>query len=1220
MTKLHIRQHDPVAGFYPIRLTLKRDGQPDLEAEAKIEFSLTPQEQNDLRWYLEDYLQNRGDAEAIVAQQVELLIQSRGEELYEKILAANENTRALWYSIRNELANLRVEVATGIVEAASIPWELMRDPMLKSPIALRVKSFVRVQSNPNISFVPVPQTSDGRVRLLYIASRPGGAADIELRAVANRLLRDLGQDRSRFDIKALRPPTFEQLQEELNDAREAGRPYHIVHFDGHGTYEDLSTTSLAHWAAALPNLAPDDESRKRGYLLFEHPGEDSVRPIDGETLGQLLHDCVVSVLVLNACQSAMHESTTVGNGAANVHDEFRAIGSLAQAVIDQGIPAVLGMRYSVFVVTAAQYIGQLYAALAKGRSFGQAATEGRKHLQRNPERWIGLEPRPLQDWFVPVAYEAVPIKLLPDKQTVSLNEQMELDPVQNNRALLRYVPEEGFVGRDETLLALDRAFDDHRVVLLHAYAGQGKSSTAVEFARWYALTGGLGEQPLVLLASFESHTDLDDLLNQIAQPFSPALEAQGIYWSALNEPDKRRRLVIQILRQFPILWIWDNVETVAGFPEGTESQWTTDEQTELRYFLKQIKLDNASKVRILLTSRRDEQKWLGGIPHRIQMSRMRNSDAARLAFKLGEEKNLSRSEIANWQPLLEYCAGNPLTIRVLVGQAVRAKLSGSQQISDFVDAIRNGEQQIEDADEEQGRDKSLGASLNYGFRNAFKDEELPIVALLRLFQGTVDVDVLKLMRLLPERPLPELQGKSENDFISLLEQAKDIGVLTKIGPAYFTIHPALPWFLHQLFTRYYNGVAGNSKGEIALRSWVDAIGWLSSSYFRQFQDGHRDVVKLLEIEESNLLHAWQIARANQWWDRVISCMQGLHVLYDYRGRLTEWARLVEKIRPDYCTPDNEPLEGKEDHYGVVMGYRVQLAVLYEHDIQQAVTLQEQTVNFSRERAAFANTLPLHASLDNEQQYLLLSLATDVAQLGSLRAQTNNPTCVEDFQEAIANYKRLGNRVGEAIAEWNLGNAYKDVPNVRDFDAAEAAFRRSLDLHSSNDLWGRSKCIRQIGLVHYERFDEARQRGESSEILVRHIKAAQEHYSQALSLCPNDALPDLSLIHNNLGTLYSETGHLKNAREHYELSAQLEERVGNRHGAGDRRFNLAVTYGRAALLERDAPQKRANLERARAYAEAALRDYEFYGGRAASDEGNTRTFLNQINEILSALTE
>ena len=52
-------------------------------------------------------------------------------------------------------------------------------------------------------------------------------------------------------------------------------------------------------------------------------------------------------------------------------------------------------------------------------------------------------------------------------------------------------PDIGFWGRDETLLALDRAFDGQHVVLLHGYAGSGKTATAAEFARWYAATGGL---------------------------------------------------------------------------------------------------------------------------------------------------------------------------------------------------------------------------------------------------------------------------------------------------------------------------------------------------------------------------------------------------------------------------------------------------------------------------------------------------------------------------------------------------------------------------------------------------------------------------------------------------------------------------------------------------------------------------------------------------------
>lgn len=1219
MVTLHIRQDSPRDGRYPIRLTLNRPGQPPLEAEANIEFALAPQEQEDIRWYLEDYLQRADIVEAVTVEQIEERMNARGAELYTKVLAANADTQAIWFFIRNSLADLRVEITTGVAEAASIPWELMRDQTAGSPISLRVEAFVRVQSKPNIAFVPVPPAHDGRIRLLYVACRPRGSRDVELRAVANRLLQDLGSDRARFDIKALRPPTFERLQKELTDAKAAGRPYHAVHFDGHGIYADLSKSKLADWLGALSSLTLGGmKTGKHGYLLFEHPSDEKMRPVDGQRLGQLLHDNGVPVLVLNACQSAMHEATAAPQTTSDVHDEVRAIGSLAQEVVDQGIPAVLGMRYSVYVVTAAQYIGQLYAALAAGRSFGQAATEGRKHLWHNPERWVGLQPRPLQDWFVPVAYEASPVELCPAVPTGALDGHPELDPVQLNRQLLRHVPEEGFIGRDETIFALDRAFDEHRIVLLHAYAGQGKSSTAVEFARWYSVTGGLGAPPLVLLSSFETYTDLAHLLNQIAQPFLPMLAAQGIDWGAINEPDKRRQLVLQILRLMPVLWIWDNVEPVAGFPEGAESQWTTAEQRELRDFLQQLKLDAGSKVKILLTSRRDETGWLGGIPYRIHMPRMRNSDAAKLALKLGHEKGIMQSAIYDWQPLLDYCAGNPLTLRVLVGQAVKANLRGQQRIANFVEAIRNGEQLIEDADEQQGRDKSLGASLAYGFSHAFKDDELPIIALLHLFEGTVDADALRLMGQVGEHSLPELKGRSKEQLTDLLERARDTGLLTHLDATWYSIHPALPWFLRQLFARYYDGESGRSTSHAALRAWVEAISALGSYYHKQFNEGNRQVIYLLELEESNLLHARSVARRNQWWDQVTSCMQGIDELYGYQGRTVEWAMLVEDIRPYYCTDDDRPISGRSDDYSLVMDYRVRLARYHEHDLAKAATLQGKVVEYNRQRAASILALPADTLLDDEQRNRLRTLAVCVFALGQVLREQEDTECVQHYLETISHSRRISDKQGEAIVEFNLGHAYKDIPAIRDLDAAEAAYQRSLDLRNSNDALAHAACIKQIGMVHHDRFRDACRREEPEEALQRHALAAETHYLEGLRLCPKDALTDLAPIHNQLGNLYQNVGHLDSAREHFEQAAQYFEMTGARFQAGQVRWNIAIMYSKGAEGENHLPQQRASLLRARAYAEAALRDFRQFQGRAAANEAGAKRLIDLIDENLAEL--
>jgi len=891
--------------------------------------------------------------------------------------------------------------------------------------------------------------------------------------------------------------------------------------------------------------------------------------------------------------------------------------------VDQGIPAVLGMRYSVYVVTAAQYIGALYGALAKGRGLGQAASEARKDLSRNPERWVGLQPRPLQDWCVPVIYEAQERPLLPPGPPpgLGLGPQADLDPVQTDPALRRYCPDQGFVGRDETLLMLERAFDTAPVVLLHAYAGQGKTATAVEFARWYAQTGGLGDQPMVLLTSFEVHTDLTDALNRIGQRFAPLLQANGIEWHSINDETRRRTLVLQLLRLVPVLWIWDNLEPVAGFPAGAESAWTPAEQADLADFLKQIKLDGQTKAKLLLTSRRDEQAWLGGLPRRIRMPPMSAADAALLALELGRERGLERTGIGDWQPLLDYCAGNPLTLRVLVGQAVGLGLSGAEQIAAFVQAIRDGARPIADgpdgadADAEQGRDRSLRASLDYGFAHAFAPAELPIVALLHLFQGVVDVRALALMGQ-GDHALPALQGQDPDRLAALLRRAADIGLLTPLGGTWFGIHPALPWFLGQVFARCYDGAEGHSGAASAVRAWVEAVGGLGNYYHDQVEAGHRNAVQSLALEESNLLHARRLARRQGWWSPVVLTMQGLQMLYQYQGRLTEWSRLVAECVPDYCTADDGPVPGRTDGYSPVMGYRVELARTRERDLARAADLQTKRVDWNRQQAAEALALPGDAPLDADRRNRIRSLGVSLDALGHILREQGSGACVAAYQESLSVDRRVRDTAGEAITQFNLGHAYREIAAIRDLGSAESAYRQSLDLSDPKDALIRSKCLQGIGMVYHERFVDARARGEPGSVLLGQAQSAETHLLKALALCPTGAIADLGPMYGQLGALYQAVGQTERAREHYEQALQLFERTGNRYHAGSARFNLAGLYVDSAEREQALPRRRDLLHRAQAYAHSALRDFGHYKGRAADLEAQAQQLIDSIARSLA----
>lgn len=116
---LHIEQRTQDAGQHTIQLALERPGEPRLTARADIEFALTPQEHADLRWYLEDYLVR---AESVTTEHVDQIagwMKARGEELYRKVLPANDNTQNLWSSVRNDLAKLRVEITTSVAVAVA---------------------------------------------------------------------------------------------------------------------------------------------------------------------------------------------------------------------------------------------------------------------------------------------------------------------------------------------------------------------------------------------------------------------------------------------------------------------------------------------------------------------------------------------------------------------------------------------------------------------------------------------------------------------------------------------------------------------------------------------------------------------------------------------------------------------------------------------------------------------------------------------------------------------------------------------------------------------------------------------------------------------------------------------------------------------------------------------------------------------------------------------
>jgi len=550
-----------------------------------------------------------------------------------------------------------------------------------------------------------------------------------------------------------------------------------------------------------------------------------------------------------------------------------------------------------------------------------------------------------------------------------------------------------------------------------------------------------------------------------------------------------------------------------------------------------------------------------------------------------------------------------------VGQALRDGLTTKTQIQAFVAQLRAGEATFED-EESEGRAKSLGASLSYGFEHAFGETERKQLALLHFFQGFVNVRALVLMgdpgfaAFVNSQPgaighfecLPEVRGLTREAGIRLLDRAAEVGLLAGLGGGYYTIHPALPWYFKSLFDQYYPQ-SPISNIQSPTRAFVEAMGELGSYYHNQYGAGNRDVIALLTAEEANLLHARQLARANGWWRSVISTMQGLRHLYGHTGRRAEWSRLVQEIVPDFVAPTSDgPLPGREEQWGLVTEYRVRLA-REARQWAEAERLQRVRVEWERRRAASALAAPPQA-LDGAQRNAIRTLAVSLEQLGHVQREQGKAECVAAYEEAIPLYQRIGDQAAEAVAAFNLGHAYMQLPAIRDLAQAERWYRRSLELRAERDRLGRGKCHNQLGAVARERFLEARAANRPEEELLRHLNAAVGFYQQALKLLPPNAVDDLAVAHNQLGNIHDDTGDLDRALPHYRESIRYEEMQGNLYGAAQTRFNVALAL-------RDAGR----LTDAREYAAAALRNYQTYGDRAAAEMQQMQGLIDWIERAM-----
>src|SRR5215831_1110090 len=341
-------------------------------------------EREDIRWYLEDYLIAPYAVYEERGRKVETRLPEWGKALFESIFGAGKPGHDAYLKSREGQAELVIRSQSPAF--LSLPWELLRDPKRATPLALDLAAIDRTMAIEG-AVAPVPP---GEVlRVLMVIARPAGLKDVGYQMIARPLVERLSAVRGRVRLDVLRPPTLEAMHKALGAAAAAGEPYHILHFDGHGTFgngPEGVTTGSSHFDKGTP---------ARGYLLFEGEGGGEHR-VSADEFALPVSQAKAPLVVLNACRSGMLGDGNPGEAVVEA--------AVATRLLEGGAASVVAMGYSVYAVAAAEFMAEFYETLFAGRTVSEAVAAGRHRLYRRKDRPSPKGMLPLEDWIVPVHY------------------------------------------------------------------------------------------------------------------------------------------------------------------------------------------------------------------------------------------------------------------------------------------------------------------------------------------------------------------------------------------------------------------------------------------------------------------------------------------------------------------------------------------------------------------------------------------------------------------------------------------------------------------------------------------------------------------------------------------------------------------------------------------------------------------------------------------------
>ncbi|MGK3986910.1 tetratricopeptide repeat protein [Sorangium sp. So ce136] len=979
----------------------------------------------ELRWYLESFLDYPFSPETEHAERVLAALRAWGQQAFQALFDRADAGGMLAAASAEGYRELLLQIWSDDPRVLAWPWEALRDSQGRalSPACQIERRLNRAQDPP-----PVPaELPRDRVSILLVIARPY-EGDVQFRSIARPLVELIEKQGLPARVHVLRPPTLDRLREHL---RERPNHYHLVHFDGHGSYGPREAPTGPH-AYGAPE----------GRLVFEDD-QGKQAPVTAEVLSNLLQEHRIPAMVLNACQSAMLDE--------KAGDPFA---SMATALINAGTRSVVAMSYALYVSGAEQFLPAFYRRLFETGTFVEAARAGRQQMFAARGRVCARGRFDLEDWLVPVVYQ---------QDTEALAFAAAAQPPASARGCL---PEEarhgenpyGFIGRDGALLELERALRRPApAIVIHGLGGVGKTTLARGLVAWLDATEGLGDG--CLWFSFHEIRSAEYVFNQLG------VSALGDAFLALRDVEQKIGALVRFYKKHRFLLVWDNFEVVAGYP-GFPATMSEGDRQHLRSFLQRIR---EAPTKVLITSR-SEEPWLGTEQRRkVSLGGLHGEErwayCEAILGDLGLAVDRTDTDLV---ALMDLLGGHPLAMRAILPrleEATAGEIAKALQ-SNLAALGEGGDEAL----------KKLHATLRF-VEERLPEDLRPLLFPLGLHERYVGGDYLAAMA----SQVDVAWTRERIDaFLGVLVHA---GLLRDVGQAVYEMHPALSGFLR-------SGAASKTADPVRegwCRAFVDVMGSLAVAltprklydqqagfhlHFVNFYsalmnaeqlDMDAEQVALTQSLATHALNARSFTEAEPLYQRLAKVhettgrVQGEAAAHHQLGR-------VAQERRDFTTAEGWYLKSLPifERYGI----EDYTAFTY---YQLGVIARERR-GFTTAEDWYRKSLTIFEKHSNEY-----GAAITYHQLGMVALEHRCFVAAEHWnRKSLAIFEKHGNEQEAAIAYYQHGLIEQERQN---FAAAESWHLKSLTIfekHSNEH--GTASAYHQLGIIAQGRGDFAAAKG------------------------------------------------------------------------------------------------------------------------------------------------